>query len=145
MDRRVAALARTIKSLAIAFAPDGSVVVVGQDLLSPERPISAGGVDAYVRGYSASGLELFTRQFGTGGADAATALLVRDNGAGGIDIFTGGVENNRGVVRSFSYSGHWASASARPAISAISTKVRSTRSPRMAHRFMWAAKLARIV
>ena len=30
-------------------------------------------------------------------------VLVRDNGAGGIDIFTGGVENNRGVVRSFSY------------------------------------------
>jgi hypothetical protein len=66
--------------------------------------VSAGGSDGYVRGYTASGVEMFTRQFGTTGADAATALLVRDNGSGGLDIFTGGVENNRGVLRSFSYS-----------------------------------------
>jgi hypothetical protein len=57
-----------------------------------------------VRGYTAAGVEMFTRQFGTTGADAASALLVRDNGAGGLDIFTGGVENNRGILRSFSYS-----------------------------------------
>jgi hypothetical protein len=48
---------------------------------------------------------LFTRQFGTGGADAAAAVLARDDGAGGVEIFTGGVENNRGVVRRFTYSG----------------------------------------
>jgi hypothetical protein len=89
---------------AIAFAPDGSVVVSGKTDTALSGQVSAGGTDAYVRGYSGSGVELFTRQFGSGGADAATALVVRDNGAGGVDIFTGGVEDNRGVVRSFSYA-----------------------------------------
>ena len=65
---------------------------------------AVGGADGYVRGYSAGGAELFTKQFGTTGADATTALSVRDNGSGGFDIFTGGVENNRGVVRSFTYA-----------------------------------------
>lgn len=92
------------EALAIAFAPNGSVIVSGKTDAALTGQVSAGGTDAYVRGYSAGGLELFTRQFGTSGADAATALLVRDNGAGGIDIFTGGVEDNRGVLRSFSYS-----------------------------------------
>jgi hypothetical protein len=92
------------EALAIAFAPDGSVVISGRTESALTGQVSAGGSDAYVRGYSASGLELFTRQFGGAGADAASALLVRDNGAGGIDIFTGGVEDNRGVIRSFSYS-----------------------------------------
>ncbi|HVZ99013.1 MAG TPA: hypothetical protein VG841_01725 [Caulobacterales bacterium] len=89
---------------AIAFASDGSVIVAGktQSALSPALAI--GGADAYLRGYSASGAELFTKQFGTAGADEASALLVRDDGAGGLQIFTGGVEDNRGVVRSFSYS-----------------------------------------
>lgn len=92
------------QALAVAFAPDGSVIVSGKTDSALTGQVSAGGTDGYVRGYSAGGLELFTRQFGTSGADAATALLVRDNGVGGIDIFTGGVEDNRGVVRSFSYS-----------------------------------------
>jgi hypothetical protein len=92
------------EALAIAFAPNGSVIVAGKTEAAMSGQTSAGGADAYVRGYSAAGAELFTRQFGTSGADAATALAVRDDGAGGIDIFTGGVENNRGVIRKFSYS-----------------------------------------
>ncbi|MBL8547423.1 MAG: hypothetical protein JNL81_13235 [Hyphomonadaceae bacterium] len=92
------------EALAIAFAPDGSVVVAGKTDAALSGQVSAGNSDGYVRGYGASGQELFTRQFGTGGADAASALLVRDNGAGGIDIFTGGVEDSRGVLRSFSYA-----------------------------------------
>lgn len=92
------------EALAVAFAPDGSVIVSGKTESTLSGQVSAGGTDSYVRGYSASGVELFTRQFGTSGADAATALLVRDNGAGSIDIFTGGVEDNRGVLRSFSYT-----------------------------------------
>jgi hypothetical protein len=89
---------------AIAFAPDGGIVVAGRTESALTGSVSAGGADAYVRGFSAAGLERFTRQFGTAGADAATALLVRDDGAGGMEIFTAGVENNRGVVRAFTYS-----------------------------------------
>ncbi|HVK80378.1 MAG TPA: hypothetical protein VM915_07175, partial [Verrucomicrobiae bacterium] len=70
----------------IAFAADGSVVVVGQTSSALTGSIALGGVDAYVRGYNPNGIESFTRQFGSGGADAATALLVRDNGSGGVEI-----------------------------------------------------------
>ncbi|MGD9965663.1 MAG: hypothetical protein AB7T59_04030 [Hyphomonadaceae bacterium] len=89
---------------AIAFAPDGGVIVAGRTDSAMSGQIGAGGSDGYVRGYSAAGLETFTRQFGGSGADAATALLVRDAGAGAIEIFTGGVEDSRGVIRSFTYS-----------------------------------------
>jgi hypothetical protein len=89
---------------AVAFAPGGAVVIAGKTESALGPALAAGGADGYVRGYSATGLELFTRQFGTGGADSATALLVRDDGAGGMEIFAGGVENNRGVIRSFAYA-----------------------------------------
>ncbi len=89
---------------AIAFAADGSLYVAGTTEAALGSQIALGAADAYVRGYSAAGVELFTRQFGTGGTDAATALLVRGDVAGGVEIVTGGVENNRGVVRRFTYS-----------------------------------------
>jgi hypothetical protein len=89
---------------AIAFAPDGGVIVTGKTESALGPALALGGADAYVRGFSAVGAELFTRQFGTGGDDSATALLVRDDGGGGADIFTGGVENDRGIVRRFNFS-----------------------------------------
>jgi hypothetical protein len=89
---------------AIAFASDGTLVVTGQTSGALPGATSVGQSDGYVRGYSQAGAELFVRQFGTVAADAASALLVRGNGSGGIDIFTGGVENNRGVLRKFSYA-----------------------------------------
>jgi hypothetical protein len=89
---------------AIAFAPDGSIIIAGKTESALGPALALGGADGYVRGFSASGAELFTKQFGTAGADAATALLVRDNGAGGVEIFSGGVEDNRGVLRRFTYS-----------------------------------------
>ncbi len=89
---------------AIAFAPDGGVIVSGRTDSALGPALALGGVDGYLRGFSAAGLELFTRQFGTSGNDAASALLVRDDGAGGAEIFTGGVENERGVIRRFTYS-----------------------------------------
>jgi hypothetical protein len=92
------------EALAIAFAPNGSLVIAGKTDSALGGQVALGQSDGYVRGYSASGLELFTRQFGTTQGDAVTALHVRDDGAGGMQIFTGGVENNRGVVRSFSYT-----------------------------------------
>ncbi len=89
---------------AVAFAPDGSVIVAGKTESALGGAIAMGGADAYVRGFSATGAELFTRQFGTGSDDAATALLVRANGGGALEIFTGGVENQRGIVRRFTYA-----------------------------------------
>lgn len=89
---------------AIAFASDGTLVVAGQTSGALPGATAVGQSDGYVRGYSQTGGELFVKQFGTSGADGASALLVRDNGVGGIDVFTGGVENNRGVLRKFSYS-----------------------------------------
>lgn len=88
---------------ALAFAPDGSLIAAGKTDSALGSSLALGGSDAYVRGYSSTGAELFTRQFGASRDDSASALLVRSNGAGGIDIITGGVEDNRGVLRSFSY------------------------------------------
>lgn len=89
---------------AISFASNGSVIVAGKTDSAIGATLALGGSDAYLRGFSATGGELFTRQFGTGQADTATALLVRDDGAGGFEIFTGGVENERGMVRRFTYA-----------------------------------------
>ncbi|MGE0595266.1 MAG: hypothetical protein AB7P07_02805, partial [Hyphomonadaceae bacterium] len=89
---------------AIAFAPDGSVIVAGETESALGPALALGGSDGYLRAYSAGGAELFTRQFGAGRDDAVTALAVRDDGAGGVEIFTGGVEDNRGVLRSFTYA-----------------------------------------
>jgi hypothetical protein len=89
---------------AIAFGPDGSVIVAGKTESALGGQTALGDADGYMRGYSSSGAELFTRQFGTSSADAATALMVRDDGSGGLEIVTGGVENNRGVMRRFTYS-----------------------------------------
>ncbi|MBX9746754.1 MAG: hypothetical protein K2X34_07625, partial [Hyphomonadaceae bacterium] len=92
------------EALAIAFAPNGGLVVSGRTEGSIGGNAALGATDGYLRAYSAAGAELFTRQFGTSGADTASALLVRDDGAGGMEIFTGGVEDNRGVLRRFIYS-----------------------------------------
>jgi hypothetical protein len=89
---------------AMAFTSDGKLIVTGKTDSALSGQIALGAADAYVRGYSASGGELFTRQFGTGRDDAATALMVRDDGAGGFEILTGSVEDNRGVLRRFNYS-----------------------------------------
>lgn len=89
---------------ALAFSSNGTLVVAGKTESALGPSIALGGADGYIRAFSASGAELFTRQFGTGKDDTATALLVRDNGPSGIQIFTGGVENNVGVVRSFTYA-----------------------------------------
>ncbi|MEZ6024539.1 MAG: hypothetical protein R3C16_14230, partial [Hyphomonadaceae bacterium] len=92
------------EALAVAFAPDGGLIIAGRTQSALSGQTALGGGDGFVRGYSATGLETFTRQFGTSGADAVTALLVRDDGAGGAEIIAGGVENNRGVLRRFTYS-----------------------------------------
>jgi hypothetical protein len=89
---------------AVAFAPDGGVIVAGRTESALAGQTALGGADGFVRGFDANGTETFARQFGTSGADGVTALLVRDDGAGGAEIIAGGVENNRGVLRRFTYS-----------------------------------------
>lgn len=87
----------------LAFTQSGQLIATGVTNSAMQGQSALGGQDAYVRGFSAGGAVLFTHQYGTGGADSADALLIRDAGGGAIDIYTGGVENGRGVVRSFSY------------------------------------------
>ncbi|MEQ1618628.1 MAG: hypothetical protein ABL883_09835 [Terricaulis sp.] len=88
----------------VAFTPDGDVVVAGRAESALGPNLAFGGADAYVRGFSAGGFELFSKQFGTVDDDLVSALLVRSDGSGGTEIFTGGVENRRGVLRRFTYS-----------------------------------------
>ncbi|MES1199016.1 MAG: hypothetical protein ABUS48_03455 [Pseudomonadota bacterium] len=89
---------------ALAFATDGTLVVAGKTASALGPALALGGTDAYVRAYSTSGGELFTKQFGTTRDDTATAILVTGTSAAGLSITTGGVEDNRGVLRSFTYS-----------------------------------------
>jgi hypothetical protein len=89
---------------AMAFTSDGKLIVAGKTDSALSGQVALGASDGFVRGYSASGSELFTRQFGTARDDATTALMVRDDGAGGFEIVAGGVEDNRGVLRRFTYS-----------------------------------------
>jgi hypothetical protein len=89
---------------AVAFAANGAIIVSGRTESALGAAIALGSGDGYVRGLSASGADLFMRQFGTAGDDGASALVVRDAGAGVTEIFTAGVEDARGVVRRFTYS-----------------------------------------
>jgi hypothetical protein len=54
----------------------GNVYVVGQTFGSLPGQASGGGWDAFVRKYSPAGEELWTRQFGGGGAESAAAVRV---------------------------------------------------------------------
>jgi hypothetical protein len=65
---------------AVAVAPGGDAYVVGQTEGTLPGQRSAGGLDAFVRKYDPAGTELWTRQFGGGGADVAAAVAVDDAG-----------------------------------------------------------------
>lgn len=68
----------------------GSAYVVGQtEGILPGQP-SAGGWDAFVRKYDPSGTELWTRQFGGGGADIASDVSVGPAG----DIYVVGTTSS---------------------------------------------------
>ncbi len=66
---------------AVAVAPGGGAYVVGQTEGTLPGQRSAGGLDAFVRSYDPSGSELWTRQFGGGGADVAAGVAVDDAGS----------------------------------------------------------------
>ncbi|HZQ80218.1 MAG TPA: SBBP repeat-containing protein [Acidimicrobiia bacterium] len=65
----------------------GNVYVVGQTFGSLPGQTSHGGWDAFIRKYSPSGDEVWTRQFGGGGAESAAA--VRVDHAGNVYVVGG--------------------------------------------------------
>jgi len=64
----------------VALDRVGAAYVVGQTEGALPGQHSAGGWDAFIRKYDPSGAELWTRQFGAGGADIASGVAVHPNG-----------------------------------------------------------------
>jgi Beta-propeller repeat len=60
----------------IALDDAGNVYVVGQTFGSLPGQTSAGGWDAFIRKYNPGGDEVWTRQFGGGGAESAAAVRI---------------------------------------------------------------------
>ncbi|HET9772893.1 MAG TPA: SBBP repeat-containing protein [Acidimicrobiia bacterium] len=60
----------------VAVEPGGDVYVVGQTFGSLPGQTSAGGWDGFLRRYSPSGDEVWTRQFGGGGGESAASVRV---------------------------------------------------------------------
>jgi hypothetical protein len=85
------------KATGVAFGADGSVYVAGTtaSAMTPGGPATS-GVDAYLRGYSATGKITFTTQYGTAGTDAPAGLVVDGN-----SVVVAGVESNSAVLRRF--------------------------------------------
>ncbi len=75
-------------SVAGVAADAGGVYVVGTTGGALPGQRSAGGSDAFIRRYDASGIELWTRQFGTPGDDQLYAVA---EGAGGVYVLGGSV------------------------------------------------------
>jgi uncharacterized protein (TIGR03437 family) len=70
-----------VSDIAYAAAADGTgVYVAGATTRALPGQTNLGGQDAYVRKYDASGNEIWTRQFGTNGADQAYAVTVNPSG-----------------------------------------------------------------
>ncbi len=84
---------------AVTFGPDGSVYVAGQTS-SPilgSNATQQGQTEAYVQGFTSTGVSKFTQEFGTTGVNSATTLAVN-----GTSLLVGGVLNGQGVVNSYS-------------------------------------------
>jgi hypothetical protein len=60
----------------VALDDAGDIYVVGQTFGTFPGQTSAGGWDAFIRKYTPAGDEVWTRQFGGGGADSAAAVSV---------------------------------------------------------------------
>jgi hypothetical protein len=75
----------TDEARALAIDADGAVYVAGWTADTLRGQTSAGGEDAFVRKFDASGKEIWTRQFGTKGNDRVNDVVVAGNSSG--DIF----------------------------------------------------------
>jgi hypothetical protein len=65
----------------VAVAPDGSIIVVGYTQGSFPGLTNAGGFDAFLRAYDATGTERWTRQFGTDGDEFAFGVAAGPDGS----------------------------------------------------------------
>lgn len=77
-------------AMGVAVDASGQVWVAGFTLNALPGQTSAGFHDAFVRGYDASGTELWTRQFGSSGHDFSTELSVDPSGSVIVVGYTGG-------------------------------------------------------
>ncbi|TGO06671.1 alpha/beta hydrolase-fold protein [Serinibacter arcticus] len=78
------------KAYAVTTATDGTVVVAGSTTGAMPGGTAAGGLDAWVAGYSPSGALLWLHQIGTGAADQLQALVTTPDGVVAAG-YTGGV------------------------------------------------------
>jgi hypothetical protein len=81
----------------VAFGANGAVYVGGTTQSSLTGSPISGQSAAYLTGYSSTGQQTFTTQFGSAGQNQVTGVAVD-----GSSIITAGVENGAAVVRSFS-------------------------------------------
>lgn len=84
---------------AIAVAADGTVLVAGSTRGSLGGQVSAGGSDAYVQAFSASGTLAWTKTLGTTADEAATALVEKDGA-----IFVAATGANGGSISKLALS-----------------------------------------
>lgn len=79
----------------------GNVYVTGQTLGALPGQTSSGSYDAFVRRYSASGVEGWTRQFGSGSYDGAYGVATDGNGSIYIAGITGGTLSGEASAGSY--------------------------------------------
>lgn len=90
------------EALAVTFGADGSVYVAGRARAEIPGGTALGGWDSYLQGFAPptvsnpSGIPLFGLQFGTAGADRATAMAMD-----GDRVLVAGVEDGHAVVRRY--------------------------------------------
>jgi len=81
----------------VAFGANGAVYVGGSTQSTLTGAAVTGQSAAYLTGYSSTGAQTFTTQWGTASQNAVTGIAVD-----GASIITAGVENGDAVVNSFS-------------------------------------------
>jgi len=98
------------EATAVAFGSDGTVYVGGRSKSSIPGATSIGGWDGYLTALKTDTLgkpqALFTQQFGTATDDSVKGIVVN-----GSEVIVGGMDDKRGVLRSFLVSGATATAS----------------------------------
>lgn len=87
-------------ALAVTFGSDGSVQVAGKTRSVMQGGVgSAGGWDAYIRSFDATGKATATVQYGTSGTDQVSAVKVDGN-----TLYAAGVEDGNIVLRAYDIS-----------------------------------------